>query len=80
MFILEYIVISLMILFLSLGFKIFNLLEGRVNSLILTFSFVISYSFIMNRLFEIFEWKAIVFFFIPSIVFWLVDFEKYQSN
>ena len=70
----KYIVISLMILFLSLGFKIFNLLEGRVNSLILTISFLISYSFIMNKLFELFQWRAIIFFFIPSITLWLLDF------
>ncbi|MDU5082837.1 hypothetical protein [uncultured Tissierella sp.] len=69
-------VITLMILFLLLGFKIFNLLKGRINGLLLAFIFIISYSFIMNKLFELFEWRAIIFFFMPSIILWLVDFNR----
>lgn len=72
----EYIIISLMILFLSLGFKIFNLLKERVNCLLLTLIFIISYFFIMNTLFKTLEWKAIIFAFIPSIVLWVIDLKK----
>ncbi|WFA09592.1 hypothetical protein [Tissierella sp. Yu-01] len=67
----EYLATSLMILVLLFGFKVFDLIEGRVNSLLLTLIVIISYSFIMNKLFEMFEWRAIVLFFIPSIAFWL---------
>ena len=74
----EYLATSLMILVLLFGFKVFDLLEGRVNSLLLTLIVIISYSFIMNKLFGMFEWRAIVLFFIPSIVLWLVDLKNIE--
>lgn len=72
----EYIITSLMILFLLFGFKIFNFLQDKINGLLLTFTFIISYSFMMNKLFEMFEWKAIILVFIPSIALWLIEFLK----
>lgn len=69
-------IFTLMILFILFGFKIFKFLQGRINNLLLTSIFIISYSFIMNKLFEIFEWRAIIFVFIPAITLWLVEFLK----
>mgnify|MGYP000926782756 CR=1 FL=1 len=76
----DYIFKCLMILVLLFGFKIFNFLQGKINSLLLTFTFIISYSFIMNKLFEMFEWRAIIFVFIPSVALWVTDFKNIKAS